>query len=381
MSIYSTGKENSIKKVFWFLVLLASLMTPRLVTAADAPAVVDIPPPAPAPPDVVTLKDGSVLYGEVVEMADGVLYIKTSAADNNMVKIKWANVSKLAINHPIPFHLKEGSVLIGTATGGPDGIINVQTGPLKGAIEIPIDSITALNPLIQPPVIYKGTLTGGYTQATGNSHLRSASLLGDFVARSEQFRLTINGRYVYGDQDNTLTARNARGTIKMDFFVTKRFFWFASAYFEQDTFQDLKLRTALASGPGYQFVEKGDYANRWLKDMTLYAEAGLSYFNEDFTTASDESSVRGKWAVRLNWPILDESVTFYHFQELYPSLQNTSDYYLTMDNGVRFRIYQGFVSGIQVTTRYNSAPAQGTGTTDNLYLITLGYNFDTTRKR
>jgi putative salt-induced outer membrane protein YdiY len=167
----------------------------------------------------------------------------------------------------------------------------------------------------------------------------------------------------------------------MDFFVTKRFFWFASAYFEQDTFQDLKLRTALASGPGYQFIEKGDYASRWLKDMTLYAEAGVAYFNEDFTTASDQSSPRGKWAVRLNWPILDESITFYHFQEIYPSLQNASNYYLTMDNGVRFRIYEGFVSGIQVTTRYNSAPAQGTGTTDNLYLITLGYNFDTTRKR
>jgi putative salt-induced outer membrane protein YdiY len=369
-----------MKKGFWLVILLACLMTPRLVAATDAPAIEDAPA-APTPLDVVTLKDGSVLYGEIIEMSDGVLYIKTTAAADNLVKIKWANVEKLAINHPIPFHLKEGSVLIGTATGGPDGIINVQTGPLKGAIEIPIDSITALNPLIQPPVIYKGTLTGGYTHATGNSHLTSASLLGDFVARSEQFRLTINGRYVYGDQDNTLTARNARGTIKMDFFVTKRFFWFASAYFEQDTFQDLKLRTALASGPGYQFVEKGDYASRWLKDMTLYAEAGLSYFNEDFATASDESSVRGKWAVRLNWPILDEGVTFFHFQELYPSLQNTSDYYLTMDNGVRFKLFGGFVSGIQVTTRYNSAPAQGTGTTDNLYLITLGYNFDTTQKR
>jgi len=369
-----------MKKGFWLVILLACLMTPRLVAATDAPAIEDAPA-APTPLDVVTLKDGSVLYGEIIEMTDGVLYIKTTAAADNLVKIKWANVEKLAINHPIPFHLKEGSVLIGTATGGPNGTINVQTGPLKGTIEIPIDSITALDPLIQPPVIYKGTLTGGYTQASGNSHLRNASLLGDFVARSEQFRLTINGRYVYGDQDNTLTARNARGTIKMDFFVTKRFFWFVSGYFEQDTFQDLKLRTALASGPGYQFIEKGDYASRWLKDMTLYAEAGVAYFNEDFTTASDQSSPRGKWAVRLNWPILDESITFYHFQEIYPSLQNVSDYYLTMDNGVRFRIYEDFVSGIQVTTRYNSAPAQGTGTTDHLYLITLGYNFDTTRKR
>jgi putative salt-induced outer membrane protein YdiY len=373
--------EGSMKKGFCFYVLLTCLIAPQLVAAADAPGVAATPA-TPAPPDVITLKDGGgVLYGEVVEMSDGVLYIKTAAAEDKIIKIKWVNVEKLAINRPIPFHLKDGSVLIGTATDGPNGTIRVQTGPLKEALEIPVDSITALNPLVQPPVIYKGTLTGGYTQATGNSHFRNASLLGDFVARSEQLRLTLNGRYVYGDKDNELTARNARGTIKMDFFITKRLFWFASAYFESDHFQDLKLRTALSSGPGYQFIEKGDYASPWLKDMTLYAEAGLAYFNEDFNNAADQASLRAKWAVRLNWPILDESITFYHFQEFYPSLQNTSSYYMTMDNGVRFRIYEGFVSGIQVTTRYNSTPAQGTGNTDNLYFITLGYNFDTTRKR
>lgn len=368
-----------MKKGFWFLILLACLMTPRLVAAADAPAMGEASV-APAPLDVVTLKDGGVLYGEVIEMSGGVLYFKTAAAADNLVKIKWANVEKLAINHPIPFHLKEGSVLIGTATEGPNGTINVRAEPLKGTMEVPLDLITALNPLIQAPVIYSGSLTGGYTQTTGNSHLKNASLLGDFVARSEQLRLSINGRYVYGDNSNTLIARNARGTIKLDFFITKRFFWFASAYFEQDTFQDLKMRTALATGPGYQFIERGDFSGI-LKDMTLYAEAGIAYFNEDFRTADDASSLRGRWSLKLNWPILDDRVTFYHFDEVYPSLQNTKNYYLTMDNGVRFRIFEGFVSGFQVTTRFNSNPARGTGDTDNLYLLTLGYNFDTTKKR
>jgi len=372
--------DGSMKKGFWLLILLACLMTPRLVAAADVLAIEDAPV-APIPLDVVTLRDGSVLYGEVVEMADGVLYIKTAAAADNLVKIKWANVSKLAINHPIPFHLKEGSVLIGTATEGPNGTINVRAEPPNGTIEVPMDSITSLNPIIQPSVIYKGTLTGGYTQSTGNSHLRNASLLGDFVARSERLRLTLNGRYVYGDQDNILSARNARGTIKMDFFITKRLFWFASAYFESDHFQDIKLRTALSSGPGYQIIDRGDYDSPWLKDLTLYAEAGPSYFNEDFRTAPDDSAFRARLAVRLNWPILDERMTFYHFQEFYPSLQNPKDYYMTMDNGVRFKLFKGFVSGIQVTTRYNSNPAPGTGDTDNMYLITLGYNFDTTRTR
>ena len=369
-----------MKKGFWLFVLLTCLIPPQLVAATDTPVVVEASP-TPAPPDVVTLKDGGVLYGEVVEMSDGVLHIKTAAAADNIIKIKWASVSKLTINHPIPFHLKEGTVLMGTATEGPNGTITVKAEPMKGAIEVPIESITALNPIVQDPVIYKGTLTGGYTQATGNSHLRNASLLGDFVARSEQLRLTLNGRYVYGDKDNELSARNARALVKMDFFITKRFFWFASSYFEKDTFQDLKLRTALSSGPGYNFIEKGDYASPWLKDLSLYAEAGLSYFNEDFTTAADQTSFRARWAVRLNWPILDERMTFYHYQEIYPSLQNTNSYYMTMDNGVRFKLFKGFVSGIQVTTRYNSTPAQGTGDTDNLYLMTLGYSFDTTKTR
>ncbi|WP_455389111.1 DUF481 domain-containing protein [Petrachloros mirabilis] len=357
------------------LVLVALLVV--LGTETEAQPI----PSAPAPPDIVTLKDGSILYGEIIGMEGGVLHLKTLASPDKMMKVKWESIAKLTVNHPVPFHLKEGTVLIGTATEGPDGTINVRAEPLKGTIEVPLDSITALNPLIQAPVIYSGALSGGYSQATGNSHLRNASFLGDFVARSEQLRLTFNGRYVYGDKDNQLSARNARGLIKMDFFVTKRFFWFASAYFENDTFQDLKLRTALSSGPGYQFINQGDYDSPWLKDLSLYAEAGVSYFNEDFTTAADQSSFRARWAVRLNWPILDDRITFYHTDEFYPSLQNTKDYYLTMDNGVRFKIFEGFVSGFQVTTRYNSRPAQGTGDTDNLYLMTIGYSFDTTVKR
>ena len=330
--------------------------------------------------DVVTLKNGTTIYGEVVEMGGGVLVMKTPFSPDPTVKIKWAEVSALEVNHPIPFHLKEETILLGTATAGSDGNINIQSEQLKASLTVPIDSITAVNPLIQPPVIYAGSFTAGYSQAVGNSHFRNASALLDFVARSEQLRLSINGRYVYADTADTLTARNSRGTIKLDFFMTKRLYWFASAYVESDRFQDLKMRTALSTGPGYQFVERGDYTGIF-KDLMFYGEAGVSYFNEDFRNAEDASSFRARISMKLNWPILDDRITFYHYDEFYPSLQNSSNYYLTMDNGMRFKIWEGFVAGIQVTTRYNSKPAAGTTDTDNLYLFTLGYSFDTTRKR
>ena len=357
-------------------VLVTTILFFTLCLGFSAAEAADAPPPL----DVVTLKDGSNIYGEVIEMAGGVLVMKTPSSPDNVIKVKWSDVAKLAVNHPIPFHLKEGSILVGTATAGSDGNLNIQSEPLKGSLTVPLDAIGSVNPLIQPPVLYSGSLTGGFSQTTGNSQLKNASLLGDFVARSEQLRLSINGRYVYGENANTLIARNARGTIKLDFFITKRFYWFASAYVENDRFQDLKMRTALASGPGFQFIERGDF-NGIFKDMTFYTEAGVSFFNEDFRVANDQSSIRDSVSMKFNWPMFDDRITFYHYNEFYPSMQNASNYYLTMDNGLRFRIWEGFVSGVQVTTRYNSRPAPGTGDTDNLYLFTLGYSFDTTRKR
>jgi putative salt-induced outer membrane protein YdiY len=382
MEIHSPGKEISMKKgLCWFsIAMVGCVIGAMLSTNVHAQDVPPVTPAAPITPDVVTLKNGSIIYGEVIEMADGILQIKTPASPDNILKVNWSDVSELSVNHPIPFHLKKGFVIMGTATAGPNGILNVQAEPLKGTMEVPMDSVISINPIIQAPVIYSGTLTGGYTQATGNSRLRNASLLGDFVARSELLRLTLNGRYVYGDKDNELSARNARVTTKLDFFITKRLFWFASAYFEKDAFQDLKLRTALASGPGYQFIDHGDFSG-FLEKMTLYAETGPAYFNEDFRAAEDTTSLRARLSVKFNWPLLDDRITIYHYDEVYPSLQNTKNYYLTMDNGVRFKLIKGFVSSFQVTTRYNSTPVQGTGTTDNLYLLTLGYSFDTTKKR
>ncbi|MDF2459182.1 MAG: uncharacterized protein K0S79_1598 [Nitrospira sp.] len=362
----------------WILLLLFTLLT-----GLSAPASAEEPAPAAAavaPIDTVMLKDGSVIYGEVLEMDGGILLLKNPSNPDNLIKLKWDDVTKLAVTHPIPFHLKEGTILNGTVSPGPDGVLVIQAEPLKGTMEVPMSDVKSVNPLIQPSVIYVGNLTGGYSQTTGNSHLRNASLLGELVARSELLRLTMNVRYVYGDDRGALITRNAKGTIKLDFFITKRFFWFTSAYFENDRFQDLKLRTALASGPGYQWVDRGDYSGI-SKDMTLYTEAGLAYFNEDFNLAGDKSSVRMRISVKWNWPFFEDRIAIYHFSELFPSIQNTSDVFLSMDNGVRFKIWQNFVSSFQLTTRYNSRPAPGTGDTDNLYLITLGYALDTTRKR
>lgn len=363
-----------------FIALLVCLVLPSFAIAADS-ADVATAPPAPAPVDILTLKDGGILYGEVIEMTDGVLYLKTGDSPDKVFKVKWGEISKLALTHPLPFHLKEGTVLVGTAEAGKEGFLLLRVASLAEPITIPLESVASVNPLVQPPVIFIGAVTAGISTASGNTNFQNASFLLDLTGRSEKLRLLLNGRYVYNENNNQLAARNARGTIKLDFFFTKRFYAFTSAYFEQDTFQDLNLRTALATGPGYQFIDQGDFSSPYFKDMTLSGEFGVSYFNEDFKNLADQSSVRGRGSFRFNWPMFDERIVIYHFDEFFPSFQNSQDYYLTMDQGIRLKLIEGFVANFQFTYRYNNKPPAGVQSTDTLYLITFGYNFDTTRKR
>jgi hypothetical protein len=149
--------------------------------------------------DVVTLKDGSIIYGEIIDMEDGMLHLKSPAAGET-IKLKWAEVAKLKVTHPIPFHLKEGTILVGTAEEGEPGTMLMKAEPMQGTLTVPLDSVKSVNPLIQPPVVYSGNLQGGYSQATGNSQQRNASLIGEFVGRSESLRLTLLRRYVYRGQ-------------------------------------------------------------------------------------------------------------------------------------------------------------------------------------
>jgi hypothetical protein len=115
--------------------------------------------------------------------------------------------------------------------------------------------------------------------------------------------------------------------------------------------------------------------------MTLYAEAGIAYFNEDFKIAADQTSVRARVSVKWDWPILDERITFYHYDEMFPSVQNSQDFYLTADQGIRFKLIEGLVSGFQLTYRYNNMPPPGIKSADTLFLLTIGYSLDTSRKR
>lgn len=321
----------------------------------------------------ISLKDGSEIYVEILEMAEGYITVKTLFNEGDPIKIKWSEVVGLTSEDPVTVVLNSGTILEGKPSMVAPGTLGIKTVMLDEPIPVAVESVKAVNPP-KHAVVYTGNINFGASKVTGNTRFENYSFLGELIARSERLRLTILGRYVYGEADGELNARNAFGTIKLDFFITSRFYAYAGALFEQDTFQDLNLRTSLFAGPGYQFIDVGDFSNAYLNKMQLSAEVGLGFFNEDFKRATDRNNVTGRWAVNFNWPVLP-LLTLFHQHQGFPSLEKRSDYYITSQQGLRWTMLENFIATLQYNWRFDNTPASGNKKSDKQYLLTLGYAF------
>ena len=335
----------------------------------DAP----VPPPPPAF-DVIRLANGSVILGEIVGLEANTLTVKTAFGVGETVKVKWTEVAEIETGAEHAFGLADGSLVRGRIVRTEDGQAVIVGESIAGEAEFPLAAVTAIDPPVKKEIQLVGTLNFGATITDGNTQTKAASFTGDAVAQSERQRLTLRAAWNYAEDEDGLTVRNTKGTAKYDFFVTRRFFLYASALFEEDEFQDLKLRSALSGGPGYQFIRRGEFEEWWSAGIDLYAEAGLGYFNEDYEEGEDDAYLTARWAVKLDWP-LNDRVTFFHHHEGYPSLEDLSDLYITTEQGVRFSVFGNFIGTLQVNWKWDNTPSPGFERSDVLYLATLGYRF------
>ena len=317
--------------------------------------------------DEVHLANGDRLTGEIVRMEKGFLLLKTTHAGD--IRVKWPEVVCITSDRKLAFHLKNNEVWMGQANCPASGRIQIEAERIGESAEFSLDELEAINPSPPPPAVtYKGTIAGGGNVSRGNTHETSANASAGFEARSKRHRLTLTGRYNYGETDNEITARNALGRIKYDFFLKKRFYTYAHARFDRDDFQDIKLRGIYGLGLGYQILDSDR--------IGLFAEAGASYFNVNFFEARDSDYVAARESVSFNLDIIPKRFKFFHLHELYYSLDESKTYFLSSEQGFRFLLFRNFFANFQVDFSYTSKPAPGRERADIAYIGSLGYEFE-----
>ena len=229
-----------------------------------------------------------------------------------------------------------------------------------------LHDLEAINPA--PAVTFKGSITAGGSLTDGNTETKATNASANFEAGSERHRFTIGLKYNYGETEGEITARNATGSFKYDFFLTKKLFSYAQSLFERDDMQDLTLRSTLGLGLGYQILDS--------KRASLFAETGVSYFNEDYAESKDEQYTAARWSVGLGYEVVPERVKFFHLHEGYYSLEESGAYYVRSEQGFRLPLVRNFFANFQVDYSYNSEPAPGKEKFDVVYIFGLAYEYE-----
>ena len=311
--------------------------------------------------DEVWLKNGDHLTGKVLSLDAGTLVFKTSYAGD--LSIAWGEVVNLKTDEPIKVLLGDETTAQGPLSPGDAGKVKVKAEQVAEPLTIDLANVKTINP--KPPLRTNFRANVGFSMTDGNTDTQDIYADAEFMARTLHNRYTIGGLYKRSEDEDVKTEDKALGYMKYDHFFTKKWYGYANATGEQDEFKDLDLRVTLGVGAGYQFIET-DRTN-------LSFEAGLSYVDENYILADDNSFAAGRWALKFDHFLLPKSLQYFLYHTGLQSVEDSDDLILFTQTGFRIPFYKNLNITAQFNWEYDKSPSPGKKESDYTYLFTLGY--------
>ena len=199
-----------------------------------------------------------------------------------------------------------------------------------------------------------------------SSYLYSASAKVTYARGTWQN--TADWRYSYGKSGTTLSADRMDGTLKSDLDLGKERRWFVYAL----------------GGAGYDEIRKIDYQyevgpglGRHLMtrtNMTLNAEMGFSFQEQNFSNASRRSELRLRIAEDYFWRITPK-VKLEQKAEIQPAFDDPADYRVRFEAGLSYALFNNVSWNVSVIDIYDSEPTTGVSNNDLQVRSGVGISF------
>lgn len=315
-------------------------------------------------PDTVFLNNGDRLSGSVIGKTDDRLTLETGYAGR--LEIQWADISHLITDRPVRVVLDDGTVVTGRVSATAGGELHIAAEPGAPAVPLSMLEIAAINPPEVPGLSIKGQVNAGVDMDRGNTDNDSYHIDAESVFRWPDDRVTIGGKGDLEKSEGVKTKQQADLAGKYDHFLNEKWYLYGGLGFEQDRLADLDLRTTVSLGSGYQVFET--------ERTNLTIEGGPAYIWENYDTSEDQDYVAAHWALRFDHRLYKAwNLQAFHKQSLDLRLQETSNYILKTETGLRLPIIDRLQTTLQFNFDRNSAPAEGAEKNDYEYLLTGGY--------
>jgi putative salt-induced outer membrane protein YdiY len=231
--------------------------------------------------DVIIMKNGDRLSGEIKKIEHGLLYIETPYISGEQVAVDWLQVEGIESQRPYRVELDTGKRLIGR--------IQSKSSPGGDKPSFTIDTEGARTRVAREEVIgmgwqkenffrqLKGNIDLGYSFASGNEQVQG-NLSATSTFDSPKYRME-------GDLNSTISLVSGNNetnrqqvTTLFGKYLSKRDMVFGAADFLKSSQQKLDLRSTFAAGYGRGFIKT--------PRTELNLRAGLAYNHESYVPSA-----------------------------------------------------------------------------------------------
>jgi putative salt-induced outer membrane protein YdiY len=348
--LYSTTDTHLLKKYFFLLLIIITLSLFSKISIADQ----------------IFLKNGDVVSGEIIKKETDQLVFKTSYAGE--IKIKWSDISTLVSKKPLKLVFDDGTKLNGLLDKTEDGKVQVISSSDTQNKSYAVNELKYVNPspaLTGEGLVWSGHINAGTTYTSGNSDTKSARLDAETIARGLDNRYTLGGFIFWAEDSGNQTASNSRLNGQYDHFFSKYWYGYTNAVFENDRFRNIKLRSRLGLGSGYQIFES--------PDLNLAIETGINYIVQNYYDEKDENYAALRWALKYDQKLFNSSTNFFHSHEVLYGLKKPAQTLLYTETGLRFPLLFNFNGTAQINYNWDSQPADDRKKGDTRVIFTMGY--------
>lgn len=223
--------------------------------------------------DIVIMKNGDRLTGEVKRLEQGILYIQTDYFAGS-VGLDWLQVEKVESTANYQITLSDGKRLTGKiskveaeAAPGKDFKVHAPEG------DVPISGIDVVGIDLQKQTFWrqlKGSIDLGYNYTSGNSQSSlSSAANAEYVAAHWSAGASYTASFSGQSGGTTTNLFDVQATGER--FLNRNSYLVGLSDFLHSSQQDLVLRTTLGAAYGRYFVRNNQNQFRWLAgaDYTL----------------------------------------------------------------------------------------------------------------
>jgi putative salt-induced outer membrane protein YdiY len=319
--------------------------------------------------DIVVLKNGDRLTGEIVALRRGLLQFSTDTMGT--VQIEWEEIARVESRALFEVDLESGARHFGSLPTAPeperlavrDSEGQVASLAVPETIRItPLDTTGSIKNLLDGYVDFGFS----YSDATSVNQLS----MGAGVSRRDFHRLSsLDFSLVESDAPETESASTSSLTGEVRNFLGNRRFWSGFGRLEQNDSLGLDLRTLVGAGYGKYMIQ----SNR----REFSGMVGLAGTRENFADGHVDESLEGLLGVgyeafRFHSPEWSLSAGLLVF----PSLTISGRVRTSTTLKLRYEILTDLYAQLAVSHSYDSKPqSEGAEKTDYTLTSSLGYKF------